>query len=382
MKSTKRTNRWTWRVVALPVMVIACSSGESATAGRGARGQRGRTGAESATPVEVARVTTGSLANTATVSGALAPIRDVGVNAQLSGALLSVRVEEGSRVQAGDVMAVVDSRELAAQIRSAEASLALAKSTAERSARLWQERIITEVEHERDQAALASAQASVDALRTRLGYATVRAPIAGVVTEKRVEAGDLVQPQTRLFTVADVSTLVARVQVSELDITGVRAGDAADVTVDALGGAWVRGVVRRVFPAADTATRMVPVEVALSGPEARRLKPGFLARATFRLGERAGAVLAPATAVVGSGDARAVFVVKEERAERRPVRLGVASGGRVEVLEGLAAGETVVTAGAEGLRDGAAVRVVRPAGVPPLEAARPAPPGAAAGMAP
>jgi RND family efflux transporter MFP subunit len=319
--------------------------------------------------VEVAAVTTGSLARETMVSGILEPIRTVGVNAQLPGALTAVHVEEGDYVRAGQVMAEVDAREIAAQVRSAEAALAFARSTAERTEQLYKEKIVTAMEHERDRAALLAAQATLDQLRTRLGYASVRAPMAGVVTEKRVEAGDVVQSQTRLFAVADVSTLVALMQVSELDVSGIGTGQGVDLTVDALGGIGFRGVVRRVFPAADTSTRMVPVEVAISGPSARRLKPGYMARATFKLGERPGVILVPSSAVVGSGDARGVFVVEGDHVERRPVRLGQSSGGRVEVLDGVRAGETVVVAGANDLRDGAQVRVVRPVGA--SEAARP-----------
>jgi len=296
------------------------------------------------------------------VAGVLAPLRSVGVNAQLAGALLSVRVEEGDRAHVGQVLAEVDSRELRAQVRSAEAALVLAKSTAERSGRLLQDRVVTAAEHERDQAALAAAQASLDALRTRLGYASVRSPIAGVVTEKRVEAGDVVQTQTRLFTVADVATLVARLQVSELDISGLREGQVASVTIDAFGAQRFEGRIRRIFPAADSATRMVPVEIALSGGAVRQLKPGYLARVTLKLGERPGVLLARASAIVGSRDARALYLVRGGKVERRLVRVGQASGDLVEVLEGVQAGDSVVVAGAEQLRDGVAVRIVAPIG--------------------
>lgn len=324
-------------------------------------GTRGPTGPVA---IEVATVTRGSLAREATVAGVLAPVRSVGVNAQLGGALLSMRVEEGDVVRAGQVLAEIDSRELRAQLRSAEASLALARSTAERSATLFKDRVVTAAENERDQAALASAQATVDALRTRLGYALVRAPIAGVVTEKRSEAGDVIGAQSRLFTIADVSPLVVRVQVSELDITGISVGQTADVSVDALGGTVFKGTVRRIFPAADSVTRMVPVEVELGGGAARQLRPGYLARVTVRLGEREGVVLAPASAVVGSRDARAVFLKIGDKVERRAVRIGQVSGTVVEILEGLQPGDTVVTLGADQLRDGASVRVVAPIGAP------------------
>jgi membrane fusion protein (multidrug efflux system) len=300
----------------------------------------------------------------ATVAGVLSPIRTVGVNAQLGGALLSVRVEEGDVVHSGQVLAEVDSRELRAQVRSAEAALVLAKSTAERSAVLYKDRVVTAAEHERDQAALAAAQASLDALRLRLSYAQVRAPISGVITEKRAEAGDVLQNQARLFTVADISTLVVRVQVSELDVSGISEGQAADVTVDAIGAWKFPGGIRRIFPAADSVTRMVPVEVALVGTSAARLKPGYLARVTFRLGERPGVLLTPVSSVVGSRDARAVYVVNGGKAERRLVRVGQASGEVVEILEGLAEGDSVVVAGAEQLRDGAEIRIVAPVGSP------------------
>jgi len=315
-------------------------------------------------PIEVATITRGSVAREATMAGVLAPVRSVGVNAQVGGALLSVRVEEGNVVREGQVLAEIDSRELRAQVRSAEASLALARSTADRSAALLKDRVVTAAEHERDQANYEAAKATLDALRTRLGYAAVRAPTSGVITEKRAEAGDVVGSQSRLFTIADVSTLVVRVQVSELDITGLRPGQTADVTVDAVGGAAFRGTLRRIFPAADSVTRMVPVEVALAGTAARQLRPGYLSRITFRLGERPGVLLAPVTAVVGARDARAVFLKKGDKVERRLVRVGQASGSVVEVLEGLVEGDTVVIAGTEQLRDGSQVRVVPPVGRP------------------
>jgi membrane fusion protein, multidrug efflux system len=237
---------------------------------------------------------------------------------------------------------------------------------------LFKDRVVTAAEHERDQAALAAALATAEALRTRLGYALVRAPISGVITEKRAEAGDLIQSQGRLFTIADVSTLVVRVQVSELDVSGLRERQGVHVTVDALGATPFTGVIRRIFPAADSATRMVPVEVALSGPAVRQLKPGFLARVTVKLGERPGVLLVPAAAVVGSRDARAVFLLRGERVERKLVRLGQSSGQFVEVIEGLQAGDSVVVAGTDQVRDGGQVRIVRPIGAP--ASAAPVPP--------
>jgi RND family efflux transporter MFP subunit len=311
----------------------------------------------------VASAELGTAARSIAATGRVEPLRTVGINSQLAGALLRVDVEEGDAVREGEVLARIDSRELEAQIASAEAALTFARSTAERAEQLRAQGIVTVAEYERDQAAFSAARATRDQLRTRLGYATVRAPISGVVLEKRVEAGDVVAPQTRLFTVANVSTLVVRVPVSELDVTALGEGDPVDVVLDALPGRAVEGRIRRVFPAADSVTRLVPVEVALTGGAARDVRPGFLARVTFQLDARTGVLMVPAGAVLENASGPAVFVVREGRASLRPIRRGGTYEGSIEVTDGLGAGDTVVVAGNTMLRDGAAVRIVD---VPPI----------------
>lgn len=354
--------------VGLSLLVLAVACGDARGEAGGPKGKNGGGGpgggrgsaATRPSPVEVVTVARGTLARTTTVAGQLEPLRSVGVNAQLSGALLSVSVEEGNSVREGQVLAKVDARELEAQVKSAEAALELAESAAKRSDELWRQRIITAPEYERDRAALASAQATLDQLRTRLGYAVIRSPISGVVTEKRLQAGDIVSPQTRLFSVADMSMLVSRVMVSELEVPLLRPGAVVDVSVDALSGARVPGRIRRIFPSADSATRLVPVEVALSGSALNQLRPGYTIRATFRLGARDDAMLIPTRAVMGPAGARSVVVVRQGKGERRAVRVGSDIDGQTEVFEGLALGDTVVVAGQALLRDGAAVRVVPP----------------------
>jgi len=329
--------------------------------GGGPAGGRGPGGANARpSPVEVVTVSRGTLARTTTVAGLLEPLRTVGVNAQLSGSLLSVNAEEGNYVREGQTLARIDARELEAQVKSAEASLEFAQSSATRSDELWRQKIITAGEYERDRAALAAAQASLEQLKTRLGYATIRAPINGVVTEKRLESGDIVSPNTRLFSVADMSMLVSRVMVSELEVTLLKAGAVVDVTVDALGGARVQGRIRRVFPAADSVTRLVPVEVALTGTALSQLRPGYTIRATFRLGTRDDALIIPTRAVMGPAGARTVVVVRQGKSERRMVRVGPDIEGTTQVFEGLALGDTVIVAGQALLRDGSAVRIVPP----------------------
>lgn len=351
--------------VALAVVLAGCGGGGDAQA----RPNPGESAADRVIPVAVEPAERGTIARTLSVTGTVEPIRVIGVNSRLGGEILELPVLEGDRVSAGQIIARLDDRELQADLRSAEASFELARAAFERAAQLRESEIVTQAEYERDRSAFAAAEARLDQIRTRIEYATIRSPLAGVVTEKMNEVGDIVGTQARLFTIADVSTMVVRVAVSELDVVELAAGDSVRVTLDALPDTPFVGRIRRIFPSADPATRLVPVEVALGGDGVAR--PGFLARITFDLAAREGVVLVSAAAIQGAGTQEFVFVVEEGRAVRRPVTTGLTSRGRVEVVEHLEPGEMVVVSGQNLLRDGAAVWVVDPVGerAVPLEGA-------------
>lgn len=308
--------------------------------------------------VETVAVEQGSVAREVNVSGVVEPIRTVGVNSQMSGALLSVLVEEGTRVRKGQVLARLDDREIAAQEGSAEAEHAVSAAAYERAQRLRENQVITLTEYERDRAAYAAARAQLEQLRARRSYAVIRAPVSGVITEKSVEAGDVVGVQTRLFSIGDLSTMVVRVSVSELDVVSLSPGDRVRVGLDAYPGRELVGTVRRIFPSADPGTRLVPVEIALTPESADVARPGFLARVTLALGAKENVLLVPASALTGGTGSQTVFVVTDGKALRRSVSTGLNSRGRVEILDGLSVGDEVIVAGNNQLRDGADVRVV------------------------
>ena len=347
-------------LLVLAVATAACNRGESQSTESAPGGRRG--GAAQLVAVEAAPVENGRIARSVSVSGNIEPLREVAVNSQLAGALRTVMVEEGSVVREGDTLATLDDREISAQLASAEAAFQVADAAFQRAERLRERQVITAAEYERDRAAQAAARAQLDQLRTRAGYATVLSPLSGVVTEKNVEAGDIVGVQTRLFTVADVSTLVVRVRVSELDVVSIKPNDQVQLVLDAFPGQPLSGRVRRIFPAADPTSRLVPVDVALTGADARVARPGFLARVSFALGAKENVRLVPASAIVTDATgARAVFVVDDGRVSRRIVQTGLISEGRVEILDGVQAGDMIVVRGTNNLRDGANVRVINAA---------------------
>lgn len=345
-------------LVALALALSACGGDEEGSAEAATLSEASGRQGPPPVAVAVATVETGDIARSVSVSGVVEPLRTVSVSSQLSGTLLEVPAETGDRVAQGQLLARLDAREIEAQLRAAEASLELARTAADRARRLRERQVITQAELDAEVAALAAAEAQVDQLRTRVSYATIQSPIRGTVTARTVETGDVVGNQTPLFTLADLSVLVVRVGVSELDVVNVGVGEDVSVSLDAFPDRELTGEVRRIFPAADPQTRLVPVEVALQGRALELARPGFLARATFPVGALSDVLLIPAGALTSGTGNPSVFVLQDGVARRRSVRTGLSSQGMVQVVDGLSAGETVVTRGVSNLRDGAAVRVV------------------------
>ncbi len=311
-----------------------------------------------AIPVAAIEVGPRDLSRTVTVTGPVEPIRSVSVNAMAAGTVVRVLAEEGDRVAAGALLAELDDRELSAQHARARAVLASAEAGFERARQLRERQLNSQAELDAARAAFEAARADAELWAARLGFTKITAPIAGMVTAKRLERGGAVSANEEMFVLADDSQLVVRVQVSELDVVRLAPGREVAVRLDAYPEARLEGRIRRVFPSADAASRLVPVEVALGRAPAGVIpRPGFLARVELALERREGAIAVPAAAVGVSEDGAFVYVVSADTLARRPVETGLTASGWIEVTRGLAAGEKVVSSGHANLRPGAAVRI-------------------------
>lgn len=341
--------------ILLATAAVACSRGDSA---QGSPGSRPGDGSERIIPVAVEAAQLRDLARSVTVTGPVEPIRTVSVNAQMTGTLLGVLVEEGDRVDAGQVMAELDARETSAQLERAEAVLANAESAFQRAEQLQANGLTTQADLDAARSAYSIAKADVELWRTRLAFSRITAPVSGVVTAKMVEQGSAVSTNQAMFQIADDSLLVVRVRVSELDVVQLKPGNAATVRLDAYPEARISGRIRRVFPSADAASRLVPVEVAL-GRTARNVevRPGFLARVEFALDSREDVLAVPAAAIGVADAGTFVFTVDADTLIRRPVQTGLTAAGWIEVTRGLDPGELVVTSGHVNLRPGMTVQV-------------------------
>jgi len=273
------------------------------------------------------------------------------VAAQTSGRVTSVRVDAGTTVQQGVLLATLDSQESEARVEqaasgleSASAELSQAEIHHGRITRLLAETAATQAQMDAADARLRQARAAVRSASKRLeearivlGYTRVVAPMTGVVTRREVDPGDLAYPGRPLLVVHNPKGLRLEARVREGMVPRVHEGQEVDVDLTTL-GTLVRGTVDEIAPSADPQSRSVLVKVALEATEG--LFPGMFGKLRLRLDDRE-TVLVPAAAVSRVGQLTTVRVLQNERWVRRYVTLGERVDGRVEILSGLEGGETV-----------------------------------------
>jgi len=284
-----------------------------------------------------------------------------------TGVIARIMVEEGAMVRAGQALAALDSEEWRLQADQAEARAQAARDAAARAAQLQTQGLISDQEVERLKSDALVAQADLQLAQLRVRNAVIAAPIAGVVTHREIERGQLVNSSTPAFRVADVSRLEAVVGVPEREAGRVQVGQTARLRME--GRSSVEGRVTRVRPVVDPGSGTVQVVVEVS-PE-QGLRAGQFVNVeivTETLEER---FTLPRTAVLVDGAAPRVFVVSGARAVEREVTLGVSQAERVEIQDGVMPGDTVVVIGQDNLRQGVAVNLMEVDGVPVAEADRP-----------
>jgi RND family efflux transporter MFP subunit len=301
-------------------------------------------------------------------TGSVEAWRTVSPGTKILGRIERVLVREGDRVGRGQILAVLERRDLQAAVDQARAALAMAEAGLENAEA--QHRRMTEL-HPRGSvtdknledavsayrmatAEVAQARANLSAAEVSLSYAEIRAPFEGRVVAKRIEVGDMAGPGTPLFTVEDISKAKIVLRVPESDVVGLDAGAPGTVRVDVLEEEFP-AEVDRVLPSGDPMSRTYEVQMVLDNPQGR-LRSGMFARASFARGLRE-ALTVPLDAVVERGQLQGVFVLDADgRARLRWIRLGRVRGERVEVLSGLTAGESYLAAPPPGLADGTPVR--------------------------
>jgi membrane fusion protein (multidrug efflux system) len=310
--------------------------------------------------------------STLTAIGTAAAVQGVTVSADLPGTVERIAFESGQTVRAGDILALLDTRQERAQLAAAEAQRDLARVNFERVQGLLKERIISQAEFDRSAAEERQADARVAEIRAAIDRKTIRAPFAGILGLRQVNLGQYLSAGDPLVGLQSLNPIYVNFGVPQQSAGQMRAGRSVRITADSLSGTAFTGRVTATDSVVDEATRNVQVQATLANPDGR-LRPGMFVQAEVTLGAAGAVVSVPASAIFYAPYGDSVFVVTDLKSEagqtyrgvrQQFVKLGPARGDQIAVVSGLNAGDEVVSSGVFKLRNGAAVVInnkVRPA---------------------
>ena len=333
-------------------------------------------------PVRTAFVERRDISEVLLFTGELESPLAVEVKPKIQGRLEKLELEngepttEGVEVKAGEVIAELDRRELEAQValaeaqaRQAEVTLADRERERRRLEALFAEEVATEqardmavTAHESAKAALAQARAQLELAKVNLDETRIRAPMDGVVMERRADPGAMVGPSVAIVRIAQMNPLRLMLAIPARLLPMLEEGRTrVAVSTDVWKDREVDGTVARVFPEADPATRTVRAEVHLDNTKTNGswpLRPGMYATARLTLATSPGALAVPAASVIRVLDRQLVFKVVDNTARAADVKTGLRDGDYIEILEGLSEGDEYVVMGQNKLTDGAPIERV------------------------
>lgn len=359
------------------ILVLALAAADCSSPGEGKEAQGGKP----PVAVEVTPAVTTELAQSIDVVGSLAPKFTANIKSEFTAVVREVYVTEWVQVTKEQPLARLDTREGELVVEAANASLLQAEVAETRATRelerteklkefgLATQQSLDDARTAREAAAAGtgSARAALRAAETRLAKAVIRAPMDGVVAFRGVSVGDRVDSVGGgpMFRIVDNRMLDLTVTVPSARSAALRVGLPLEFTTDAIPGRTFRGTVRFINPTVGEADRSVKVVAEVPNAESA-LRGGLFVKGRILTGNRAAVLQIPRVALLSWDVERntgEVFVVNGGIAERRAVRTGQAAGDSVEVVEGLTAGEKVVTRGGFNLRPGDRVQIAQPQGV-------------------
>lgn len=305
-------------------------------------------------PVEAEPARAERLSQEIIAVGSLRSGESVTLSSEIAGRIAKIQFREGQPTRAGAPLFLLDDSIYRAEVEQAKASLALSQRNHERAVELFARKLISTRERDEAAAKLDVDQATLQLAEARLAKTRITAPFDGVVGLRSVSPGDYVTPGQPLAPLEQLHLLKADFRLSEAALSRIAVGQVLNLEVDAYPGQVFPGKVYAIDPGLAEDTRSIGVRAHVPNDKGR-LRPGLFARVRLVIAQRDNAILVPEQAIVPQGQQLFVYVIKDGRAAIRPVRVGARQNGRAEILEGVAAGDLVITAGVQKIGPGSAV---------------------------
>ena len=362
----RRRSKRVWLFSALGALVVVIAVGGIFLA-RNAQGdgdgkdkkKNGKNGKQEtpAAPVEISILENGSISTFLQTTATLEARNSATLVAQKSGPIAAVNVEEGDWVQQGAVLARLDDTEARVALERAEVSLDVAKREYERGQKLVERNLISEKEMDDFKLALRTAEVELEQKRFEFSQTRLTAPFPGRIADRFVKLGETVTVGKECFRIVDFNPLRARLYFPERELARVRAGQPSIIKVDTHPGQEFRGEVELVNPVIDQSNGTFRVLVEIPNGKGD-LRPGTFARVQIKTGDFDDALLMPKRGIINEDGEDYVYKAQGDTVVRVGITVGAVEGETAQILDGLAAGDSVVTIGQGGLKPGARIKPV------------------------
>ena len=307
--------------------------------------------------VRVDTVRMESVDATYAANGTFEPKQEVTVSAETAGRVVKVLVDEGSRVSAGQTLAIVEGDKLNVNVANAQANYDNAQQNLQRYESAYKTGGVTLQQLDQARLQFETAKNNLRSSKLTAGDVTIKTSVSGIINARKIEPGTYVNPGTPAFDVVNVSSLKLRVNVDEKNVAGLSVGQSVDVSASVYTDKSYTGRITFIAPKSDGSLNF-PVEIEV-GNGANDLRAGMYGTASFGSKAAASVLVIPRTAFVGSVSDNKVFVAKNGKAIETKVVSGRNFGDNIEVLSGLNVGDQVIISGQINLLNETAIEIIK-----------------------
>ncbi|EEI89921.1 efflux transporter, RND family, MFP subunit [Sphingobacterium spiritivorum ATCC 33300] len=291
-------------------------------------------------------------------NGTFMPFKEMRLSAETPGRVKTVLVDEGDFVTAGQVLATVVGDKLNVNTQNAQASYNTSKADYERYKNAFQTGGVTQQQLDQAKLKMESDLNNLKSAQLNASDATVRAGISGTINERKIEPGTYVSPGTEMFSLVNVGTLKLRVNVDEKNVVKLKVGQNIKITASVYPDKSFEGKITFIAPKADGSLNF-PVEIEVKNNPNNELRAGMYGTAVFGADQLIPVLTVPRTAFVGSVSSNQIFVNENNKAVLKTITSGRNFGDYVEVLDGLSAGQIVITSGQINLLNNTPISIIK-----------------------
>ena len=309
--------------------------------------------------VKVATVKNEDVSLDFSANGNFEPLQELKFSAEKPGRVVRVLVKEGDNVRIGQTLAIIRSEQISSDLQTAQASYQNAQADYNRFENAFKTGGVTKQQLDQAKLGLVTSKSRLQQAKVNIGDTNIKATISGIVNKRYIEPGSVLGAATQMFDIVNVSKLKLKVTVNESQVASLKLGNIVQVSASVYPDTKFSGKITFIAPKADTSLNF-PVEIEIANNSSNDLKAGMYGTAEFASNQQKQTLMiVPRNAFVGSVSSNQIFVAENGVAKLKTVAAGRILGDKVEIINGLSDGETVITTGQINLQDGSKVDIIK-----------------------